>query len=440
MRKSRRQFLRGVAQAGMATSGVLTTMRGAGGGLLRGAQPGEQSADTFHPRAEHCIQLWLGGGASQIDTWDPKRVGDGEKVAGSQYESIPSAIPDASVCKHLGRTAPILDRAVLVRSVHHDLHREHGAATNRMHTGRPTSGTVVYPSMGSVVTHELGAAAPGVPPYVVIGYPNLTRGPGFLGPQHGFIYLTDTNIGPPALRRPASITPARERRRQALLENFTASQAKRRSRDRAVEEYWAMSREASRLRGPQFMDAFQLEREPGSLRESYGSEFGQRCLLARRLIQRGVRFIEIAHNLNFINGTGWDTHNEGQQRQHGLIEEMDKAFSTLVLDLERHGLLEKTLIIISTEFGRPAKFDSRGGRGHQSKAFSVVLAGGGLRGGQVVGETDELSENIVKQPVSVPDLFATVYKTLGVDHRKELYAGNRPVPITDRGEPIPQLF
>ena len=409
-----------------------------------GSARAEDRASTSQgqrPRAEHCIQLWLGGGASHVDTWDPKRLGDARKrIPGSYYESTPTAIPGAHVCKHLARSARILDRATLLRTVHHNLVDEHGAATNRMHTGRPTTGTVVYPSMGSIIAHELGAVETGVPAYVVMGYPNLTRGPGFLGPKAGFIYLTDTKTGPAALSRHASIPPAREKRRQDLLRALSRGQVERRKGDLSIAEYATMSTEAFALAGPQFMSAFELDSEPGSLREAYGSEFGQRCLLGRRLVERGVRFIEIAHNLNFLNGTGWDTHNAGQLLQHELIEELDKAFATLVTDLEMRGLLEKTLIIISTEFGRPPEFDGGGGRGHQSGAFSLVLAGGSLRGGQVIGETDELGKKITRQPVSVPDVFATVFQALGIDHEKQLYAGERPVPITDHGTPIAQLF
>ena len=189
------------------------------------------------------------------------------------------------------------------------------------------------------------------------------------------------------------------------------------------------------------MDVFQLDAEPAELRESYGGEFGQRCLLSRRLIQSGVRFIEVSHNLNFINGTGWDTHNDGQLNQHLLIRELDSALSALVLDLEQHRLLDKTLIVVATEFGRPAQFDGGGGRGHHSKAFSIVLAGGGLHNGKTIGETDELGMHIVSRPVSVPDLHATIYWALGIDPAEELYAdGDRPVPITDRGRPIDELF
>ena len=188
------------------------------------------------------------------------------------------------------------------------------------------------------------------------------------------------------------------------------------------------------------MDLFQLNREPAALRESYGSEFGQRCLLARRLVQAGVRFIEVSYNLNFINGTGWDTHNEGQQNQHKLICGLDQALAALLTDLENHKLLDTTLVVVGTEFGRPPEFDSRGGRGHHPDVFSIFLAGGGLRSGQVIGESDELGSKIATRPVSVPDLHATLYCALSVDPSKELYDGNRPVPITDQGQPITELF
>jgi uncharacterized protein (DUF1501 family) len=153
-----------------------------------------------------------------------------------------------------------------------------------------------------------------------------------------------------------------------------------------------------------------------------------------------VRFIEVSHNLNFLNGAGWDVHNEGILNQHRLIQEMDKAVAALIEDLEQKGLLDRTLIVITTEFGRPPEFDSGGGRGHQATAFSCVLAGGGLTHRGAWGETDEQSKKIVANPVSVPDFFATVLATVGVDPAKNLYAGDRPVPITDRGKPIAALF
>src|SRR5690606_31058754 len=185
---------------------------------------------------------------------------------------------------------------------------------------------------------------------------------------------------------------------------------------------------------------FELQHEPGELRSRYGGEFGQRCLLSRRLIERGVRFVEVSHNLNFLNGAGWDVHNDGILQQHKLIQEMDAAVATLITDLEEKRMLDKTLIVITTEFGRPPGFDSGGGRGHQGTAFCCVLAGGGLAQRGAWGETDELSRKIVADPVSVPDFFATICAAVGVDYTKNLFAGDRPVPITDMGQPISALF
>ena len=151
-------------------------------------------------------------------------------------------------------------------------------------------------------------------------------------------------------------------------------------------------------------------------------------------------FIQVSHNLNFLNGSGWDVHNGGILQQHALIQEMDTAMSTLIMDLEEKQMLDKTLILITTEFGRPPEFDSGGGRGHQGSAFSCVLAGGGLNHCGAYGETDELSKKIVTDPVSVADLFATIHAAVGVDYSKNLYDSDRPVPVTDMGQPIAKLF
>jgi len=269
----------------------------------------------------------------------------------------------------------------------------------------------------------------------------VTRGPGFLGARYSYVYLVDTQSGPSGFTLPPDVSPERQSRRERLLAEVRGEYLARSSNSRTIRDYDATIAEALRLSGPQFMNVFQLDREPADLRESYGSEFGQRCLLARRLIQSGVRFIEVSHNLNFINGTGWDTHNDGQLNQHILIQELDKALSSLVLDLERQRLLDKTLVVVASEFGRPAAFDGGGGRGHHSKSFTVALAGGGLQNGKTIGVTDELGMSIESRPVSVPDLHATVHCALGIDPSTELYAaGDRPVPITDMGQPIRELF
>lgn len=195
-----------------------------------------------------------------------------------------------------------------------------------------------------------------------------------------------------------------------------------------------------RLAGPAFQKHFDLTTEPAPLRETYGGEFGQRCLPARRLVRAGVRFVEVSHNLNFLNGTGWDVHDEGIDNQHLLIRELDTALSALIAGLEAKKLLDRTPIVVGTEFGRPPEFDGRGGRGHQGTAFSLVLAGGGLKHRGAYGVTGEPGKTAIENPGSVPDFRAAVHCALGIDPAKELFDGPRPVPITDGGIPIRALF
>ncbi len=423
---TRRQFIASsAAAAGALSLPQIATATGAGSRL--------------QGKAEHVISIWLGGGMGQIDTFDPKIKGDPKaKKSGGYYDPIDTAVEGVQVCEHLSQMAKVMDRVTAVRTVNHDVIDEHAAATNRMHTGRAISGTVTYPSLGSLIAHERGAVNEDAPPYVLIGYPNVTRGPGFLGSKYGYLYLTETGRGPAGLSRPDGITTDRQSRREQFLASLRNSRG-------ATEipkflDYEAAIEQSMKLSGPEFNRVFHLDGEPDDLRNRYGGEFGQRCLLSRRLIQRGVRFIEVSHNLNFLNGSGWDVHNSGIVNQHKLIQEMDTAVSTLIRDLEEKKLLDKTLIVITSEFGRPAGFDSGGGRGHQGSTFSCVLAGGGLAHCGAYGETDELAKKIVSNPVGVPDFFATICAALGVDYSKHLYAGDRPIPITDQGQPIAKLF
>lgn len=392
-------------------------------------------------KAEHCIMIWLGGGMAQIDTFDPKAVGDAKaKKAGSYYSAIDTVVPGVQVCEHLQHTAKMMDRVTALRTVYHNVVDEHAAATNRMHTGRPTTGTVQYPSLGSIIAHERGAAADGVPAYMLIGYPNLTRGPGFLGQKAGFVYLTDLDSGPAGLARPAAITDPRQYRREQLLSTVRDAGRKRFDGDALFNQYDSAVGESLKLSGPDFMKVFDLKTESDDLRNTYGDGFGQRLLASRRLCEAGVRFIEVSMNMNFRNGTGWDTHNDGQLNQHLLIQELDQALAALMKDLEERHLLDKTMIVINSEFGRPAQFDSGGGRGHHSKNFSMVLAGGGLNHCGAYGVSDELAMKAVENPVGVPDVFATILAGMQIDPTKHLYDGDRPVPITDQGQPISKLL
>ncbi|REK10246.1 MAG: DUF1501 domain-containing protein [Planctomycetota bacterium] len=431
MKPTRRQFLEQSARLGAAGA-----LAGWSTPLLASEAGGEPPLGG----AEHCIFIWLGGGAAQIDTFDPKRRSKGRKDPGSAYDSVPTAINGVKVSEHLARTAPLMDRVALVRTLHHEEIDEHAAASYRLHVGRPTSGTIVYPSLGSMIAYLKEPISEAVPSYVLMGHPTPGRSPGFLGPNYGFVYLTDTESGPRGLTRPKRVDDERHRRRMRLLETAQREFANTSTGSDAVANYIEAARKGFDLAGPEFLSAFELTSESSDLRNAYGDEFGQRCLLARRLVERGSRFVEVSFNMGFVNGTGWDTHNQGQQKQHLLIDSLDQAFSTLLTDLEEKRLLDKTLVVIGTEFGRPAQFDAGGGRGHHAEAFTCVLAGGGLRTGQVIGETDDLAMKALGRRVSVPDWFATLFAAFGIDYREELYAGNRPVPLTDRGEPIAELF
>lgn len=390
-------------------------------------------------KAEHCIFIWLGGGMGHLDTFDPKALGQSKgtpKKAGSLYPSIETAVKGVRVCEHLPKTASLMDRVTAVRTVNHHVVDEHAFATNLVHTGRTVSGNVVYPSIGSIVAHQRGAASPDVPAYLLIGYPNVSRGPGFLGTKFGFVYLVDTKTGPAGFTRPEHVDDERAAARRRLAESLSG----RATSGSAIADYEEAQAEAMRLAGPKFLKHFDLTTEPEALRSRYGGEFGQRCLLARRLVQAGVRFIEVSHNLNFINGTGWDVHNEGIDNQHLLIRELDIALAGLITDLEEKKLLDKTLIVVETEFGRPPEFDGRGGRGHQGSTFTLVLAGGGLKHCGAYGVSDDAGKKIVENPVLIPDFHATIHCALGIDPSKELMDGSRPVPITDNGKPITKLL
>ncbi|MCE2692753.1 MAG: DUF1501 domain-containing protein [Verrucomicrobiaceae bacterium] len=390
-------------------------------------------------KAEHCIFIWLGGGMAQIDTFDPKKLGDNkskQKIAGSMYKAIDTSVPGVQLTEHLSRTAKVMEHVTVMRTVNHKVIDEHAFATNIVHTGRMISGNVVYPSIGSIITHERGAASSDVPPYILIGYPNVSRGPGFLGAKSGYVYLTDTNTGPSGFTRPEFVDESRASTRAKLLQPLM----ERSPKDSAIADYQTAQAQALKLSGPQFMKHFNLKQESADLRNDYGGEFGQRCLLARRLVQAGVRFIEVSHNLNFMNGTGWDIHNEGSANQHLLIQELDTALAALIRDLKTQKLLDKTLIVVGTEFGRPPEFDGRGGRGHQGTTFSMVLAGGGLKHCGAYGVTDELSKQPVENPVPLVDFHATIHAAMGIDPGKELMDGTRPVPITDGGKAVTALF
>jgi hypothetical protein len=390
--------------------------------------------------ADTCIFIWLAGGMCHVDTFDPKPKGDGGKVAGSYFAAIKTCVPGIEVSEHLPQVAARMDRFAVLKTLHHEF-PNHSTGVDFAHTGRVATGTVVYPSIGSLVAHELGGFDPKAPPYVVVGYPMKPRGPGYLGGRYNYVYITDTEASPAGLEPPKGLTREDYERRLEGLEAFSRPYLDERAPHSEVEEYEATARKGFEMMGEKFQSAFSVKAEPAGLREAYGEEFGQRLLLSRRLVQHGIRFVECSFNLHFINGYGWDTHDFAQKRVHLIIHQLDRGLAVLVDDLEKHKMLDRTLIVVATEFGRPPDFDGGGGRGHQSTAFCAVLLGGGIRGGRTVGVTDELGREIKERPISIPDFHATIHRALGIDPVKPLITpDNRPVPITDYGKPIEELF
>src|SRR6185295_11406212 len=274
---TRRQFLK--------TTTALAAATGASGALPVFA---EEEPKRVRGKADACIFIWLGGGCAQVDSFDPKGRGDGKKQAGCYYDAIDTAIRGEKVCEHLKHTAPLLDRCVIVRSLTHEIVSEHGAATNLAHTGRKPSETILYPSIGSIVSYQLGPKLESMPSYVVMGYPNIARDPGFLGPKYGYVYLTQIETGPNGFVRPPDVDEQRQQRREQLLRSWQKDFKERNPGDKLIQAQAEVSDLGFRMAGPEFMSVFDLGREATSLREAYGSEFGQRCLLARRLVQAGV--------------------------------------------------------------------------------------------------------------------------------------------------------
>ena len=434
---SRRRFLSSTLQAGVG-AGVAS--------LAPGLSPSRLVAlakTNRRPKAtaDSIIFIWLAGGMCHVDTFDPKdAVGDGGTRAGSYYKKIETASPQIQLCEHLPRMAKWMDRASLVRSMTHSF-AEHTAAVNFSHTGRPPSGTIIYPSLGSVISHEVGPLEEKAPAYVVLGQPMVPRGPGFLGGKYGYLYVLNTEEGPAGLQPAFGRTLQDHQRREVLLGGLSESFYAKKASEPLVEAYEAVTRQGYGMMNEKFLSMFNVRNEPDSLKQAFGEEFGQRCLLSRKLVQGGVRFVECSFNLHFINGYGWDAHAFAQKRLHLVIEQLDRGLSMLLQDLDQNKLLERTLVVLATEFGRPPEFDGQGGRGHQSKGYSILFAGGGVQGGRVIGRTDELGGAVADRPVTIPDLHATLYQALGIDLETHLEApGGRPVPVTDFGKPVAELF
>ena len=300
-----------------------------------------------------------------------------------------------------------------------------------MHTGYAPTPTVKYPTLGSIVAHQLGDANVELPSFVRIGDRGVDGGGGLLGVE--FDAFSMANAQAPANTKLPTAAPRFERRLSLLAQledSYAAAGAAQ-----EVADHQKLYDKAAKMVTSSRMEAFQLDQEPDAMRDRYGrTDFGSACLLARRLVESGVTCVEINHN-------GWDTHDNNFERTRNLCGQIDQPMAQLITDLKQRGMLDKTLVIWMGEFGRTPKINPRGGRDHFPRAFNVALAGGGIRGGQVIGHTDAGGEAVTDHPVTVADLFQSFCKSLGINSSIEnMSAIGRPIKIVDGGQAVSQLF
>jgi uncharacterized protein (DUF1501 family) len=386
-------------------------------------------AEEMRQQGTACIVLWMQGGPSQFETFDPKPG----HANGGETKAIATRLPGLQFSEHLPRLATVSDRLAVVRSMT-TREGEHQRATYLMHTAYLPMASVKYPAMGSVAALELPRPDCELPSFVRIGGGPLgSTGGGFLGTQY------DPFVVPAAGRLPDNARPAsgmdRFDRRLGLLARLDDAQKSTAAAAALPGEHQKLYQGAARMIKSAQMEAFDLDREPESMRAAYGTgPFASACLLARRLVESGVTFVEAVLG-------NWDTHQDNFSRTRGLCEQLDQPFAALVTDLADRGLLDKTLIVWMGEFGRTPRINPRGGRDHFPRAFSAVLAGGGVRGGQVLGATEEGGESVKDRPVSEKDLFQTVYRSLGINSHKEYMSPiGRPIKPVDGGEPVSELI
>jgi uncharacterized protein (DUF1501 family) len=389
----------------------------------------DQAAATG-AKHKSCILLWMAGGPSHKDTFDMK---PGTDNAGS-FKPIQTQTPGLEISEHFPQFAQLTNHAAILRGMSTP-EGAHGRAAYYMHTGyREGQGGLTYPSLGALVGSELGKPEDAMPNFVSIG--NRGYGSGFLGARHQPLIVNDPARGVENLK--SMVEDGQFEGRVGLLEEmekafFNDYQAS------LGQDHKTTYQRAVTLMKSKEAKAFDLSQESAAVKTAYGSsKFGEGCLLARRLVEVGVSFVEVTLG-------GWDTHQDNFDRVKSLSRQVDPAMSTLIKDLKERGLLDSTLVVWMGEFGRTPKINSRGakpGRDHYPRAWTSVLAGGGIKGGQVIGKTDKEGAVVTERPISAQDFLSTVCKTLGINYNKQNPApGGRPIRIVDKGaKPITELL
>jgi hypothetical protein len=412
------------------------------------------AAATDPRRKRACILLWMNGGPSQMDTFDLKPG----HVNGGPYKEIATSVPGIKISEHLPKIARHADRMVLVRSMN-TKEADHGRATYLMRTGRLPGGPIQYPSLGALVARELERPDAELPGFVAIApfrfFNQGAYGAGYLGPRYAPLIVGENagfrggraddyeqGLKVQDIDLPGGVTAARGDARVRLLDEMEQDFLAERGGPAALSHHTAYHRAVTMMHSAA-VKAFDLHEEPAALRDRYGRNlFGQGCLLARRLVEQGVPFVEVT--LSAVPGQqvfGWDTHQNNFDQVQKLSAVLDAAWATLMEDLQSRGLLDSTLIVWMGEFGRTPRINPAKGRDHWASSWSTVLAGGGLRGGQVVGKTTADGMAVDDRPVSVADLLGTVGLALGLDIRKQNPSNvGRPIRFVDpTAQPIKEV-
>jgi len=411
-----------------------------------------------HPqRRKACILLWMTGGPSQTDTFDLKPG----HINGGPFREIPTSVPGIRISEHLPKVARNMHDMAIIRTMS-SREGDHGRATFLLRTGYLPQGPVQYPTLGSLVSRELGDDASPLPNFVSIApfrqFNPAAFGPGFLGPQFAPLLVGESNgfvqaqpgqndyeraLQVQDLQPPSDVVRPRMDARIGLLEDMERDFVAQHP-GLSPQSHQAAYERAVRLMRTAAATAFNLADEPAALRDAYGrNQFGQGCLLARRLVERGVPFIEVTLGGFNNNNFAWDTHQNNFDTVQRLSEILDPAWGTLMEDLRNRGLLDSTLIVWMGEFGRSPRINPQRGREHFPNAWSTVLAGGGLRGGRVIGRTSADGNTIEGgRPISVPDFLSSVCRVLGIDPtRQNMSNVGRPIRIVDvAAQPIREVL
>jgi hypothetical protein len=377
------------------------------------------------------IVLWLAGGASQLETWDPKPG----RATGGPFRAIPTVVPGVQISELMPKMAARLNYTSIIRGMDTG-NADHGGAARLMHLGRRDEASIKYPDLGAVVAKELGRADSPVPDYVTFytateGRGNAHGQSGFLGARYNTMFLTEGNT-PPNLRRLETLTDVDHRDRAELRKLFSERFAHGRESGSLASHNEAYARVRGLMASEKLFD---LSEEPQAMRDKYGPTlFAEQALIARRLVEAGVPFVKVSR-------AWWDSHGQNFETHLELVTELDHVMSTLLDDLHDRSLLDNTLVVTLSEFGRTPQINASLGRDHFASAWSVTLSGCGIKGGSVYGKSDEDGKTVIEGKVGAAELFATIFQALGIDHQMDYYVGSRPLPLTDPGtKPISEVL